>query len=127
MNLFNKEKEFVLKLINGILLIWIIIAIVIVFSNIVNLLVKDPELTYDEYKIVNCVQSPDEDATEAELSCQEQYQAVEINNRSQNYYYYRSIVICLANILIVGSVIFILNRNDKIEPTKQTTTKKNKK
>lgn len=126
MNLFNKEKEFVLKLINGILLIWIIIAIVIVFSNIVNLLVKDPELTYDEYKIVNCVQSPDEDATEAELSCQEQYQAVEINNRSQNYYYYRSIVICLANILIVGSVIFILNRNDKIEPTKQTT-KKNKK
>ncbi len=126
MNLFNKEKEFVLKLINGILLIWIIIAIVIVFSNIVNLLVKDPELTYDEYKIVNCVQSTDEDATEAELSCQEQYQAVEINNRSQNYYYYRSIVICLANILIVGSVIFILNRNDKIEPTKQTT-KKNKK
>ncbi len=127
MNLFNKEKEFVLKLINGILLIWIIIAIVIVFSNIVNLVVKDPELTYDEYRIVNCVQSPDEDATEAELSCQEQYQAVEINNRSQNYYYYRSIVICLANILIVGSVIFILNRNDKIEPTKQTTTKKNKK
>lgn len=126
MNLFNKEKEFVLKLINGILLIWIIIAIVIVFSNIVNLVVKDPELTYDEYRIVNCVQSPDEDATEAELSCQEQYQAVEINNRSQNYYYYRSIVICLANILIVGSVIFILNRNDKIEPTKQTT-KKNKK
>lgn len=127
MNLFNKEKEFVLKLINGILLIWIIIAIVIVFSNIVNLVVKDPELTYDEYRIVNCVQSPDEDATEAELSCQEQYQAVEINNRSQNYYYYRSIVICLANILIVGSVIFILNRNDKIEPTKQKTTKKNKK
>ena len=127
MNLFNKEKEFVLKLINGILLIWIIIAIVIVFSNIVNLVVKDPELTYDEYRIVNCVQSPDEDATEAELSCQEQYQAVEINNRSQNYYYYRSIVICLANILIVGSVIFILNRNDKIEPTKHTTTKKNKK
>ena len=113
MNLFNKEKEFVLKLINGILLIWIIIAIVIVFSNIVNLVVKDPELTYDEYRIVNCVQSPDEDATEAELSCQEQYQAVEINNRSQNYYYYRSIVICLANILIVGSVIFILNRTIK--------------
>ena len=41
MNLFNKEKEFVLKLINGILLIWIIIAIVIVFSNIVNLVVKE--------------------------------------------------------------------------------------
>lgn len=121
MNLFSKEKEFVLKLINGILLIWVIIATVIVFSNLVNLMIKDPKLTYEEYKIVNCVK--EEDVNQAELNCREQYNAVDINNRNQNYYYYRSIIICLANILIVGGVVYILNKNDKVEPDKKTTKK----
>lgn len=118
MNLFNKEKEFVLKLINGILLIWIIIATVILFTNIVNLIIKEPKLTYDEYKTVNCIQSIEEDASEAELTCQNQFAAIEINDRNQNYYYYRSIAICLVNTLIVSGVVVLINRNDKPEVKK---------
>ena len=97
MNLFSKEKEFVLKLINGILLIWLIIAMVVILSNIVNTFVKDPELTYEEYKVVNCLDNND-DATVLETDCQYSYQASGVNDRLQNYYYYRSSIICLSNI-----------------------------
>lgn len=126
MNLFSKEKEFVLKLINGILLIWLIIAMVVILSNIVNTFVKDPELTYEEYKVVNCLDNND-DATVLETDCQNSYQASGVNDRLQNYYYYRSSIICLSNILIVGGVLYLLNREKEEKPKPKTKAKKSTK
>lgn len=126
MNLFSKEKEFVLKLINGILLIWLIIAMVVILSNIVNTFVKDPDLTYEEYKVVNCLDNND-DATVLETDCQNSYQASGVNDRLQNYYYYRSSIICLSNILIVGGVLYLLNREKEEKPKPKTKAKKSTK
>ena len=126
MNLFSKEKEFVLKLINGILLIWLIIAMVVILSNIVNTFVKDPELTYEEYKVVNCLDNND-DATVLETDCQNSYQASGVNDRLQNYYYYRSSIICLSNILIVGGVLYLLNREKEEKPKPKIKAKKSTK
>ncbi|MEG2311618.1 MAG: hypothetical protein RSB72_02850 [Bacilli bacterium] len=122
MNLFGKEKEFVLKLINGIMLIWVIIATVVIFSNIVNLLVKDPALTYDDYRVVNCT-TEKTDSISYEGECHDRYQANIVNMRTQNYYYYRSIIIGLSNILSVGGVIVIINYND-FKPKNNKSTKK---
>ncbi len=121
-NLFSKEKELFIKLINGILLIWLIIATVIIFSDIVNLCIKDPKLTYDEYKLVNCEVSSDDIINEKE--CKDRFNADEINENMQNYYYYRSIVICLANFLVVAGVMFLLNRDNEEEKTKKKKTTK---
>lgn len=123
MNLFSKEKEFVLKLINGILLIWLIIAMVVILSNIVNVFIKDPNLTYDEYRVVNCLENNGE-ATMLESDCQNSYQASDVNDRIQNYYYYRSSIICLSNILIVGGVLFLLNKEKEEKPKPKPKTKK---
>lgn len=125
MNLFGKEKEFVLKLINGILLIWLIIAMVVILSNIVNVFIKDPNLTYDEYRVINCLENNGE-ATMLESDCQNSYQASDVNDRIQNYYYYRSSIICLSNILIVGGVLFLLNKEKEEKPKSKPKPKTKK-
>ena len=99
---------------------------VVILSNIVNTFVKDPELTYEEYKVVNCLDNND-DATVLETDCQNSYQASGVNDRLQNYYYYRSSIICLSNILIVGGVLYLLNREKEEKPKPKTKAKKSTK
>ena len=57
MTLFSKEKEIIFKIVNAVLLIWLIGAIVFVASSVIELTVKDPvrEYTYEEYKATNCI------------------------------------------------------------------------
>lgn len=96
---------------------------VVILSNIVNVFIKDPNLTYDEYRVVNCLENNGE-ATMLESDCQNSYQASDVNDRIQNYYYYRSSIICLSNILIVGGVLFLLNKEKEEKPKPKPKTKK---
>lgn len=126
MNLFSKEKGNVYKLVNGVLLIWTIIAVVVLFYNVVCLVIQEPKLTYDEYRAVNCVD--DEMTVPSEDSCKLEYQSQDVFARSEDYVYYRSIIVCLFQILVVGGTIVFLNEEfhgKKKKGTKKKITKKN--
>ena len=125
MDLFGKEKELVLKLVNSVLFIWLVIAVVLFFYNIVYLFVQEPSLTYEEYKAVNCVDI-DNSTNLNDEQCTLQYKADRIYNKSEDIYYYRSIIVCLIQVLIVGSALVLLNNND-IKPKKKISSKKAKK
>ena len=125
MNLFSKEKEIILKIINAILVVWILIASVVIVNNLVYIVVKDPEITYEEYKLVNCSGAKKSEIL-LEDDCQAEYKSENINNRLQNYYYYRSIIICLAQILIVGGTLYLFNKFD-LKYNKEVKKENNKK
>lgn len=42
MNLFDRDKELIFRIVNGILLIWFVAAIVFTASNVINLVIADP-------------------------------------------------------------------------------------
>lgn len=42
MNLFDRDKELIFRIVNGILLIWLVAAIVFTASNVINLVIADP-------------------------------------------------------------------------------------
>ena len=121
MDLFGKEKELVLKLVNGVLFIWLVIAVVLFFYNLVYLFVQEPSLTYDEYKSINCV-DVENSINLNDQECNLKYTADEIYARSENIYYYRSIIVCLIQVLIVGFALMLLN--DKVKISKKAEVKK---
>ena len=80
MNLFDKDKELIFKIVNGILLIWLVAAIVFTASNIINLVIADPYV--DPY-----------------------------GRGNMNVYQLRGLLGSIANVIIVGTALFVINRN----------------
>lgn len=82
MNLFDKEKELVFKIVNGILLIWLVAAIVFTASNAINLIIPDPYV--DPY-----------------------------GTGGMDVYELRGLLGSIANVIIVGVALFIINKPKK--------------
>lgn len=118
MILFSQEKEIVFKLTNAVLLLWLIAATAFFSSNVIDILLKEPtrDLTYEEYRLNNCP-SFKEDTS---LSEEEREARCQFNYNEQNYYKeredfnkYRNLYVSLANAVIVGSVMFFINKDKK--------------
>lgn len=113
MNLFSKDKEIIFKIVNAVLLIWLIGAIVFVASSVIELAVKEPvrEYTYEEYKETNCYKKSDT-ATEEEnnSACIAQYDDYNFNMKNSDYYKLRSLYISIANVVIVSGFMYFINR-----------------
>lgn len=107
MELFSKDKELVLKLINAALIIWFLAATVISFTILLDILMPDKIDTFEEYQITNCV---DDENYKPSFSCEIRYQEhkkYEENNRRQEI---QSFIGGLFNMAVVGTTIYVLNR-----------------
>lgn len=115
MNLFSEEKETVFKIINAILLIWLVSSIIILFSNITNIIVKDPVMNYEQYKASYCIIIPYDDVKEEDLTktCESQYESYKYENEKTDTSKLRNIYNSLANIMVVAGVMIFLNKNKK--------------
>jgi len=109
MNLFAKEKELIFKIVNGIFLIWFIAAVVITANSTIDLLIKEKVPTFEEYRMTELKNYPENDKiSETELT----------NMYNQQYgtkdvYALKSTLNGIANIVIVGGAIYVLNRVPK--------------
>lgn len=132
MILFSNDKEIIFKITNAVLLIWLVGAIVFFASSVINLTVQTPRYAYDEYTSMNCsYMSSDTKMTSAEKkqSCLDSYNSYKYSNKQENYYKQIALYTSLANIVIVGGVMYFLNKkgNKKIIPVISKSTKKGKK
>lgn len=83
MNLFDKDKELIFRIVNGILLIWFVAAIVFTVSNVIDLVLADPYV--DPY-----------------------------GQGGTNVYQIRGLLGSIANVIIVGVALFLINKPKKI-------------
>lgn len=112
MILFSKDKELIFKITNAILLLWLVGAIALTLVSVVNLLVKEPELTYAEFEVTNCRWYKDvEDVTddEAKTRCREEYEAQKVWQKNNDFHYKKAIYTAGVNIIVVGGVLFLMN------------------
>lgn len=111
MNLFSTKKSLFLKIMNGILLLWLIAAIVFCYSSLVMWLIPEPTYSYEEYKVIHC---PFKDTgltdEEHEQYCEEQYNWYKADKKHNKYYNKRSLLIAFGNVVIVGTTQYLLNR-----------------
>lgn len=119
MNLFNKDKELILKLTNAVLLIWFVGALIFTFNSALELIMKEPTKTrnYEEYK-GTCYKSFNTTEEEHEKTCKEQFKDFEFEEQNKSFYKRRSLYLSIANVAVVGSTLYFLNKE------KETQTKK---
>ena len=108
MKLFAKEKGIILLILNAILVIWTIAATVVAVSNITTLVIKDYEHAYKEYELAYC--DLDYDTKE---ECLDDYNAYKLDKKIYNVDYKRNLINACANIILVGGVLVVLNREKK--------------
>lgn len=119
MKLFNGEKDLIHRILNLILIVWLVGAIFFSYSNLVNIIVKDKELTYAEYKINNCgdysIYAEDTDVTISDEIdyCKSQYAQYKFDLKNTDYNNKKSLAYAVGNVVIVGAFLFFLNKPNK--------------
>ena len=122
--LFSKEKDIFLKVINSILVIWLMVAIVITLGVGIKLINKEEVLTYDEYAKEVCVldklpyectgaagkKETDEERNE---NCEYYYMIDKNKINKMNKANVDNILISISNIIIVSLFLHLLNKKTK--------------
>lgn len=122
--LFSKEKDIFLKVINSILVIWLMVAIVITLGVGIKLINKEEVLTYDEYAKEVCVldklpyECTDEECKketdeERKENCEYYYILDKKEKEDMNKANIDNILISIANIVIVSLFLHLLNKRTK--------------
>lgn len=113
MDLFGRDKELIHKILNGILILWFLGALMFTVSTFIDIVVKPPEkdLTYEEYK-ERCYFG-DEEGVDYDKNCDREYRYHIENRENEDFYNTRSLYIALANDVVVGFALVLLNRKRK--------------
>lgn len=110
MILFNEEKGIVFKITNAVLLIWLVAAVVFLSGSVIEMLVEEPVYTESQYKILNCVTTDSETSKEEmDKQCEIDYTYYLNNNDNTAYNKKISLYTSIANIVIVGATLVVLN------------------
>lgn len=115
MNLFTKEKELILKLVNGILLLWLVIVTIISFNLALEVAMPEAKETYEEFSFNFC---PKEDYEEKD--CKENYlynlKYYEDNIRNNK----KSLAVAVFAAAAMGTTLLVLNPKAKENKKKKT-------
>lgn len=102
--LFEKEKDLILKLVNLVLIIWLISAITFFHVSLVDIIMPDKIMTYDDYKATYCNFKIEGD------DCQTQYEYEKDSHKRQIINRKKSMFMSMGNMVIVVTGIYIINK-----------------
>ncbi len=117
MKLFSSEKDIFLKIVNSILIIWLIISIVITFGIGIKIINKDEVVSYSDYSKMVCdldkipVEEVDQDLIKD--NCYASYISEKKKTENMNKTNVDNILILISNIVIVSLFISLLNKKTK--------------
>ena len=115
--LFSKEKDIFLKLINAILILWLMVAIVITFGVGIQIINRDKVLTYEEYSKEVCmldkIPAEEIDSSTTEKNCRNSYKYDKNNIQKMNKANNNNFLIGISNIVIVSLFMNLLNKKSK--------------
>lgn len=122
--LFSKEKDIFLKIINSVLIIWLIVAIVITFGVGIKIVNREKVPTYDEYAKTVCTL----DKLPYECSGEECKKQIDEERKENCEHYYikdkkeiedmnkaniNNILISISNVIVVSLAMHLLNKKSK--------------
>ena len=115
--LFSKEKDIFLKVVNSVLVLWLIIAIVITFGVGIKIINKDVVLSYEEYSKEVCTldKIPVEEVDQELIkeNCYSSYIDEKNYIENMNKTNIDNILTSAANVVIVSLFLHLLNKKTK--------------
>ena len=112
--MFTKNTDLIKRIMNLILVVWIIIAIVISYNSVINIFFDNYQYTYEEYKTKYCNSIADAD-------CKRQHEANDLNVEREKRNQTKLLINSTGNIFIIGAFMYFLNRDNKEKTTKKST------
>jgi len=109
MNIFGKEKDFVLRIMNLILCLWLIGAITYFYVSVVNILMPEPKRSYEEYEIESCYYFKLEETYQED--CEAQYGNYLERMNDDKYQNKKDLFITFGNVVIVLGTLYFLNNS----------------
>ncbi len=106
MNLFSKEKDLIHRIANLILVVWLVSAVFIFYSSFINLMIKEPVLSYDEYELEYCQKVSEE----KEDYCKNAYNNYKLTNQNNDLNSKKQLYHSLGNVIIVGVFLYLINK-----------------
>ncbi len=115
--LFSKEKDIFLKVVNSILVIWLMVAIVITLGVGIKIINKEVVPTYETYSKEVCaldkIPAEEIDQELAKNNCNESYISEKKYIERMNKANIDNILISISNIVIVSLFLHLLNKKSK--------------
>ncbi|MDD2181671.1 MAG: hypothetical protein PHW32_04820 [Bacilli bacterium] len=106
--MFSKGTDLIKRIMNLILVVWIIVAVVILYNSVVNLLFDNYQYTYEEYQRRYCNKGLLEND-----NCEKDYERHKSTQKDEKRGQLKILVNSSGNILIIGTFMFLLNRDKK--------------
>jgi hypothetical protein len=103
--MFSKDNDIIKRIMNLILVVWIIVAIVISYNSVVDLLFDNPKYNYEEYKIKYCNEELDKYTT-----CEKKYETHLSSQKREKRTKTKVLINSTGNVMIIGFFTFLLNR-----------------
>lgn len=107
---FSKDKELILKITNGVLIIWLLGALIFTGNNLVDLMLKEPEMTYEEYETTYCINKMENDDDDY---CERMFESFKLNDKREITSQKRNLYTSIVNVVIVGTGLVVINRKKK--------------
>lgn len=104
MNLYQKEKDFILKITNLALFIGLVSALTMLYVNIVNCCYQEPKLTEEEYTVLYCGKE------DVDHACARHYLLFMESENNQRYQYQRNVLMSIGSVVIIGITLYLLNK-----------------
>ena len=115
--LFSKEKDVFLRIINSILILWLIVAIVITLGVGIKIVNKDTMPSYETYSKEVCmldkIPAEEIDKSSTNENCRLNYTSDKNYKTEMNKANNNNFLIGISNIVIVSIFIHILNKNKR--------------
>lgn len=102
MKLFSKENDLIKRILNLILIVWLITTIVIAYTSLVDVFFENKNLSYEDFKIRYCT-------NRQEIECKNDYEIKKINNKQSANSNKKTLVNSVGNFFIVGTFLIIVN------------------
>lgn len=110
--MFNKNKDLILRITNGIFILWLVIALVLTVNSGITLQLLEDKMDYGQFKELGCSEYPIYEKMELpdEEACRVNYSVYERNYndnlKGKKIYFYTT----LCQIVFVSGTLFVINR-----------------
>lgn len=124
MKLFNKDKDFILRVGNLIFLIGLIASLLVLYNGIVNLVFNEPVQPYGVFRTNSCSVPLCDDGSVCSVSieenddqsyCESMYNLYLDDDKYNKRLYYKQIIASFLSAITVATTIYLLNKEKKVK------------
>ncbi len=106
MKLFSKDIDLIKRILNLVLVVWLLGAVIFSYTSLIDLVLEKENYTLKEYQTLYCKDIID-------IDCDRNYKIHQQQQKRTKYYNLKTFANSVGNVIIVGAFMFLINKSEK--------------